>query len=398
MRITQAQIFLSHFSYNMIQIKRNLVPETKICVPVKADAYGHGAVAIARTAEQDGADYLAVASVQEGIELRSAGIGLPILVLSLPAPDELSELVTAELTAVVCDMEFAGQLETTAAALGKTVSVHLKIDTGMGRIGCRPGDAAALARDVSALGRLRLSGVCTHLSVSDSLREEDIAWTNLQIDRFSAAVSAIRDAGIDPGIVHCANSGAVLLHPRSHFDMVRPGIVLYGYPPEVSSLGRLKDRSPVRDVPPGYGGALDFLPVMELVTAVSAIKRVCAGEYISYGRTWQASCDTWIATLPLGYADGLLRRFVPGLTVLIGEKSYPVVGRICMDQCMVDLGPETDVERWDRVVVFGPEKNALSAADIARMTDTIPYEITCGISKRVPRVYIKEDVCQIFPR
>jgi alanine racemase len=347
----------------------------KICVPIKADAYGHGAVRIAVAAIRAGASYLAVASPQEGIELREAGIVAPILLLSLPIPEELPLIVEHGITPLVADEEFveavAAAAEERFASTGERTAVHLKIDTGMGRIGCEPERAAALARSAAAHRALLIEGTATHLAVADSLDSDDMEFTRRQVRHFSDALESIRAAGIDPGIVHAANSGGVALHPDSWFDMVRPGILVYGYPPSRD----LADRIPVQ-------------PVMELETRIVFLKRARRGQSVSYGREWKAESETTIATLPVGYADGLPRRLSHKATVLIGDSQYPIVGRICMDQCMVDLGPDSEAKRWDKAIVFGPDSRGPSAADLAEMLETIPYEITCGVNRRVPRVYL----------
>ena len=250
--------------------------------------------------------------------------------------------------------------------------VHLKIDTGMGRAGCSVEESLGLARQIDACPSLELAGTATHFAVSDSADERDIAYTKTQLARFNEAVGAIRDAGIDPGIVHAANSGAVILHPDAWFDMVRPGILLYGY--KTVQENEISPLEPLRAE-----------PVMELKSTVVLIKKVKKGESVSYGRTWIAGQDTNIAMLPVGYADGLPRLASGKWQVLIGGNVYPIVGLICMDQCCIDLGPDTDVRRWDEAVIFGGQTG--NAAALAAAVGTIPYEITCNINKRVPRIY-----------
>jgi alanine racemase len=240
----------------------------------------------------------------------------------------------------------------------------------MGRVGCPPESAAELAALIAGSKGLKLGGVATHLAVSDSLVPDEVAYTKEQLARFSRAVEGIKKAGIDPGIVHAANTGAVAFHEDAFLDMVRPGILLYGYAPD------------------GAETVLPVKPVMELVSQIVFIKRVKKGETVSYGRTWTADWDTTIATIPGGYGDGLPRRLSGEFSVRIHGATYPVAGRICMDQCMVDLGPETAIRRWDTVTLFGGD--APSAADIAAKLGTISYEITGGINKRVPRVYSDE--------
>ncbi|GAB6393184.1 MAG: alanine racemase [Treponematales bacterium] len=345
-------------------------------MPVKANAYGHGAVETARAALEEGAAFLAVAAVSEAACLRAAGIDAPLLLLSPALPEELPELAALELRPFVSCAEDIDALDNAAAGSGKRLPVHLKIDTGMGRVGCTPEKAEGLARRIAGSRRLFLEGVATHLSAADSPAPDDMRWTARQLARFGEAVSAIRAAGIDPGILHAANSGALVFHPEALFDMARPGIALYGYSPA-----------------PEHPLALPVTPVMELRSAVVFIKRARRGEAVSYGRTWTAHEDTFIATVPAGYGDGLPRRLGgAGFSVLVGGERRPVVGRVCMDQFMVDLGPETCVKRGDPVVIFGTGAAAGGgspniAADIARLAGTIPYEITTAIASRVPRVY-----------
>jgi alanine racemase len=260
----------------------------------------------------------------------------------------------------------------TAARLGETLPVHIKIDTGMGRIGCRPESVVDVVKEVETWTSLRWEGTATHLSVADSLDADDRDYTQKQLQRFSEAIDRLRQAGYNPGILHAANSGAVVLHENSYFDMVRPGLLAYGYPPVPS----LSDTVPVR-------------PVMELQTHVVFVKKVIPGESISYGRIWKAKHETVIGTLPIGYADGLPRRLSGQLSLSIKGKRYPLVGRICMDQCMIDLGIESPVKRWEPVTIFGGTEADPTAADLAALLGTIPYEITCGINKRVPRVYVE---------
>ena len=366
MRATKALIYLDRFCRNLQGVRRKIGPKPRICVPVKADAYGHGAAQIAAAALDAGAAWLAVATVEEGAELRKAGIGAPILLLSLPLPEELPEAVSLGLTPLVSDRDFIREAAGAAKNAGKTLEVHLKIDTGMGRQGCSPGEAADMAACIVREKHLTLGGTATHLAAADSSAPEDAAYTKKQLARFREGVEGIRRAGFDPGIVHGANSGGVVFHEDSWFDMVRPGILLYGYSPGP--------------------GAPEVTPVMEFLTRVTSMKKVKQGEAVSYGRTWTAPRDTVIATLPVGYADGLSRGLGGKFPVTIKGVRYPLVGRICMDQCMADLGPDPDIRRWEEVTIFGP--GPVTAADMAAVLGTIPYEIVCNINKRVPRIYL----------
>jgi alanine racemase len=296
-------------------------------------------------------------------------------------PEEMADLAGNDISPLVFDGASVDALAKAAGAAGRVLKLHLKVDTGMGRAGCRPEEAAALAERICSHGNLRLAGVATHLAVSDSPDPGDIAYTNGQVRRFTDALGAIRAAGIDPGIVHAANTGGVLYHPASWFDMVRPGILLYGYPPRPSPVA-------VR-------------PLMELRTRVAAVKSLRPGESVSYGRAWTAAEAVRIALLPLGYADGLRRALGNTWRVGIRGRTYPIAGRICMDQCMVNLGRDGEgppVSPGDEVLVFGeappagpsglPPGAPGDAALMAETLGTIPYEICCALSPRVPRGYV----------
>jgi len=365
---TIAIIHLDSFLGNLSAVRAR-VGSRHICVPVKADAYGHGALKIAKISLDAGAYCLGVATVTEGAELRKGGIRAPILLFSQPHPNEIPELVQAGITPFVSDAWFASALNERSLTEGIKLPVHLKIDTGMGRLGCAPEDALAIARHIADCAGLELAGTVTHFAVSDSSDEKDISYTRAQIACFKEAVGAVRDAGFNTGIVHAANSGAVIQYPEAWFDMIKPGILLYGYKTTEDSKA-----------PP-----ITVRPVMELRSVVSLIKRVKKGETVSYGRSWTAARDTFIAILPVGYGDGFPRLASSKWQVVIDGKTYPLAGTICMDQCCVDLGDEPEASRWDEAVIFGGP--APDAAVLARAVGTIPYEITCSISKRVPRVY-----------
>jgi alanine racemase len=384
MRSTRAIIYRDNLKHNFAVIHSFIKkPETKLCIAVKADGYGCGAVFTAKTAIECGASYLAVATVDEGIELRENGITCPVLMLSLCTKAEMEAAVKYNITPFVFDREYINAFDKAAGRFGGTTAfaVHLAVDTGMGRIGCLPEDAAEAASVIMRSEHLILGGVCTHCSSADGTTEADRTYTKMQFDAFLYAVNAIKAAGINPGICHCAASAALLDHPEMQLDMVRSGIITYGY-----YAGQIN-----RQYFAEKGTPCELEPVMALETEVAAVRPFKAGSCVSYGRTWTAEHDTDIAVLPAGYADGLLRRFSPGLTVAINGKAYPVVGRICMDQCMVDIGKNnSDVHRWDKAVFFGPENSGAlqNAYDIAQRTGTISYEIMTGITKRVPRVIV----------
>ena len=369
MRATRAVIRLDRFRSNIDAIRDFTMGAGNrplFCLAVKADAYGHGIVEVARAAQASGVEYLAVATADEGMEVREAGVSLPVLLYSLANPSEMQQIVAHGLIPILSDTEQISLYGAAARAAERELTVHIKVDTGMGRIGCRPEEAAAVCRAVVDETDLRLGGVSTHFAGADMA---DSGYTEHQIARFGTALEAIRSAHIDPGIVHASNSGGVLGYPQAWFDMVRPGLLAYGYYPSD------EQRHPIK-----------VEPVMELVSQVVYLKQVEAGERISYGMTWAAPRRTWIGTVPIGYGDGYNRLLSNSAEVAINGVRYPIAGRVCMDQLMVDLGAELRVSRYDEVHLFGTP-DAPDAADLAAICDTIPYEITCAVSRRVPRIY-----------
>lgn len=379
MRATQALIYRKNIIHNINEIKHQLKnPDTKICISVKADGYGCGAVTVARAAVECGVEYLAVATVDEGRELRDAGICCNVLLYSPCAPDEAGDAVSLGLSPFVFDSEMIDVFDSECAQKKSKCLVHLAVDTGMGRIGCEPKAAAALAQKIAASENLELAGMCTHFAVSDSTSEDDVAYTKKQFAHFCDSVESVRASGINPGICHCAASAALLAFPETQMDMVRPGIITYGYYPDKINCEYLERA----------GRSCDLRPVMALKTKVAAVRDFDAGKSVSYGRTWLAQKNTKIAVLPIGYADGLLRRFSPGIQVAINGKNFPVRGRICMDQCMVEV--DSSVKKGDDVFIFGPEESGAlqTAQEIADNTGTISYEIMTGVSKRVPRITV----------
>lgn len=376
---TKAIIHIDRFLRNFHAVKTR-IGQCHICVPVKANAYGHGALEIAKISLEAGAFCIGVTTVTEGAELRKGRITAPILLFSQPHPEETQQIIKQRLIPFISDAEFAATLSKQAERKNIKLPVHLKIDTGMRRIGCNIEETLTLAQYISSCSGLELAGTATHLAVSDSADEQDIAFTQKQLTSFKEAVDQIKAAGIDPGIVHAANSGAVILHPDSWLDMVRPGILLYGYKAVEEN-----------DTPPDYRSKLSAFesiqaqPVMELKTVVTLIKKIHKGDSVSYGRTWTAEQDTFIGILPIGYADGLPRLASNKWQAVIGRNTYPFVGRICMDQCCIDLGQQPNVRRWAEAVIFGG--TGKDAGDLASAVGTIPYEITCNIGKRVQRIH-----------
>ncbi len=380
-RCSKAIIYTENLKNNIVEIKKCLSPQTKLCIAVKADSYGHNAILTSKLAEEAGVEFLAVATVDEGIELRNAGIKCNILLLSICIPEEYESLFKYEITPLIFDLENIKNLSDAADKYfnnNNKFKVQLAVDTGMGRIGCYPDEASEQAQVINNSNHLILSGMCTHFAVSDSLDKENIEFTNKQYEDFEKAIENVKNKGIDPGICSCSNSAAIMNNKNMHINMVRAGIITYGYYPDDITKEYLKSVN--KDI--------ELKPVLSLETKVVAIRHFKKGQSISYGRTYVCENDTDIAILPIGYADGLLRRFSPGLCVTINGKNYPVRGRICMDQCMVELGKNHNVKLWDKVLIFGPkESGALNTADdLAKIGNTISYEVLTSISKRIERV------------
>lgn len=336
-----------------------------LCAVVKANGYGHGATAAARAALAGGATWLAVALTAEGVELRDAGIAAPILLLSEPPSAEHSDVVRFDLTPTVYTE--AG-IESLARAAGRTLAVHLKVDTGMHRVGAAPGEVVAMAKSILSHPTLHLGGVWTHCAVAD---EPGHPATAQQRELFAVVLAELRSAGIDPGIVHAANSAATIDQPSMRFDLVRCGIALYGLDPSAAMAGRL----PLR-------------PAMRVVSTVSHTQVVPAGEAVSYGLRRRMGADAVVATVPIGYADGVPRRlFDVGGELLIGGARRRLAGVITMDQLLVDCGT-SHVQRGDEVVLIGEQGGErIGAEEWADKLGTISYEVVCGISARVPRRY-----------
>jgi alanine racemase len=368
-----AEVDLAAIGHNIGVLRRAAAPAAVWAV-VKADGYGHGAVPAARAALAAGAEGLGVALVEEAVTLRRAGIDGPVLVLAEPPPHQYTAAVEAGVRAVVYTPRAIDGLAAAARAASTTMAVHLKLDTGMHRVGAPPAEAVALAERIAARPSLTLEGVMTHLAVAD---EPDDPYTDRQLDAFDAAVAALRARGIDPPLRHAANSAAALAHPRARYSFVRAGIATYG-------------------IVPGPGVAHlagELRPALALRTRVSFVKRVGGGERISYGLRHRFATDTTVATLPLGYADGVSRRLsATGGAVLIGGRRRPIVGVVTMDQLMVDCGDDA-VAPGDEAVLIGGQGDAIvTATEWADRLGTIAYEVTCGISARVPRLYRSADL------
>ena len=366
---TTARTLLGNIEHNLRGIRAR-VGDRLVLAAVKANAYGHGAAAVSQMIERTGAaDWLGVATVEEGLQLRDAGVSLPILKFSPTRDvDDVTRALLAGITLSVVDEASIAQVAAAADALDLSdVAVHLKVDTGMRRVGAEPADAPALAASIAGHPRLRLQGVFSHLPISDSPAGDD--FTRHQTRLFADTTAAI-EAGVGPvELKHLANSGGVLGHPETWFDLVRPGIMIYGSLPD-----------------PLAQRTVDLRPGLEFTTRVSFVKPVAAGETIGYGRTFAAPADTWIATIPAGYGDGYSRLLSNRGRVLIGGVAYPIAGRVCMDQTMIDLGPEPVAAVGDEAVLIGRRGDAeITAENVAELMGTIPYEVTCLITQRVTR-------------
>lgn len=367
-----AIIDLDAIAYNMTNIKSKVGKETGIIGIIKADAYGHGSVEISKVILENGADWLAVAVVDEGINLRKNGIAAPILLLGYTPELRLEDVVNNGFIQTVYTYETAKKLSDVAVRLGKTAVIHIKIDTGMGRIGYLVNEASAdEIVKISELPNIEVNGMFTHFSTAD---EKDKNYTLNQYKKFVQMDALLRERGLEIPIKHAANSAAIMDFDNMMFNMVRPGIILYGaYPSEEVD----KDN-------------LSIKPAMSVKTHVSYVKEVNEGDYISYGRKYQAVGKRIIATIPVGYADGFIRAYSNGGKVLIKGEYAPIVGRICMDQFMVDVTDIKDVQINDEVVLIGKQGNKEITVDfIASILDTINYEVFCTLSKRVPRQYIQ---------
>jgi len=364
-RPTWAEVNLKNLAHNFSQIKKILSPKTKIMVCVKADAYGHGLIPVSKKLVSCGVDYLAVASIDEGIKLRKAGVKLPILILGLILKKDIGPLFEYKLTTTVCDEELARALNSKARVKGSNLNVHIKVDTGMGRIGVLHKDAHELVKKIHKMKYVNIEGIFTHFAFADMSSE----FTSYQIGLFNDLIRNLSKEGINIPLIHSANSMGVIGYKDSHFNMVRPGLVIYGLYPR-------------RDI------KLKLKPVLSLKTRVLFVKKLPKGYGVSYGHDYVTKNDTTIVTLPIGYGDGYPRNLSNRAPVLIRGGRFKISGRICMDQIMVDVG-DLKARVGDEVVLIGSqEKNKITAEELASLCDTIPYEIVCGLGSRVPRVYI----------
>ena len=373
-----AEIDMNAAEHNFKLIKSKLNPDTKLCCVVKANAYGHGAVYLSKLYEKLGADFFAVSNIEEAMQLRNNGITTPILILGYTPTSCASILAENNISQSVFSYSYAKELSKCAEADGVRVKIHIKLDSGMGRIGfdCihQKDDMINSIIDVCNMTGLENEGIFTHFAIADD-GKDGAEFTKLQYERFIFAVDTLKARGIEFSIKHCANSATTFEYPEYHLDMVRVGVVLYGLAPSQK----------VR-------GCEDLIPVMSLKSVISMIKEIEEGDTVSYGCTFKATKKTKIATAPVGYADGFWRsNATNGTQMLIHGQRVNIVGRVCMDQLMLDVTDIKGVREGDYITLIGTDKNEFIGADeLAKNNGTIGYEMICAIGERVPRFYIKD--------
>jgi len=371
---TWAEINLDALKVNIENVRKVTDKNAKVMAVVKADAYGHGVYEAAKVFLENGADSLAVACLSEAKQLRKEGIDVPILILGAVYEDEADEIVKYNVTSAVFSYETAKFLSDSAVKQGKKCTVHIKIDTGMSRIGIMAGDmdedGIEEIKKIASLPGIYIEGIFSHLSTSD---EKDTSYTEKQFKIFESFYKKLLAAGIKIPVRHIANSAAIMMYPKMHLDMVRAGVVLYGLYPSDDV-----DKS-----------ILPLIPAMSLKSRISMVKEMPCGRGVSYGKEYETKGNEKIATVPVGYADGYLRDISKdGYVLLKDGNKAKIVGRICMDQCMIDVTNVNNIDRGDEVTLFG--ESGITADSIARWLGSINYEVVCLISKRVPRVYLKD--------
>lgn len=373
-RPTFAEIDLSALNYNFQMIRSSIPRRTEILAVVKADAYGHGFMDISRELEKLGVNAFGVAFLAEGIQLRKSGIDKPILLLGGVYPGQERKCVGYNISTTVFTLEQALALNQAAGKLFRKAQLHLKVDTGMGRLGVPYSNVPEFLGELRKLPNVALEGLFSHFASADELDESGQYFTRLQAERFNWSVAEARKAGFSPRYIHIANSAASLLREIPGCNLIRPGITLYGALPSAD-----------------FQGKLDIKPVMGLKSRIAMLKWVESGTTISYARRFTAETKTLIASVPVGYADGYPRSLTNKGEVLIRGRRAKVAGTVCMDWIMLDVTNIPGVTVGDEVILLGPDNsgNSIQAEELANWAGTIPYEIFCGISKRVPRVYLK---------
>ncbi len=374
---TWAEIDLSAIEQNYQAIRGTLRDGCRMMAVVKADAYGHGDARVAQLLQEKGAEWFGVSNLEEAVRLRDAGIVRPILILSYTPPEEAAKLAEYDITQTVISEEYAVQLNAAAVSAGVTLSVHVKVDTGMARVGffCRPETADAVCDEIErvcALSNLDADGIFTHFACADE--QDGEAFTRRQFALFSQTVKTLEERGITFALKHCCNSAATVRFPEMQMDMVRPGIILYGLHP--SSW---------------MGSTIPLIPAMSLRSVLSQVKAVPKGTAVSYGQTHTLAQDGVVATVPIGYADGYPRSLSDTARMLLSGYSVPLIGRVCMDQCLLDVTAVANAREGATVTVFGRDGDAvLPVEELAAISGTIPYEMVCLIGKRVPRIFYRD--------
>ncbi len=368
------EVDLKAIAHNIRELRRITNPKARIMAVVKANAYGHGMIEVARQSLENGAEALGIANIEEGIQLRKAGIDAPVLIFGYTSPVHAKKLIEFDLTQTVYSYETSRALSEALAAYGKKIKVHIKVDTGMGRLGLLRGiknNSLSEAESISRLPMLELEGIYTHFATAD---KSDRSYAGKQFEIFMDFLNQLRIAGLEIPVTHAANSAAIINMPETHLDMVRAGISIYGL-----YTSEEVDRSIIK-----------LKPAMELKTKIIHLKKVPAGFKVSYGTTYETEKPTTIATVSIGYADGLNRLLSSkGRMLVCGGQSAPIVGRVCMDMTMLDVGEIPEVVMEEEAVVFGKQGNAsISVDEIASTINTINYEVVSTIMERVPRIYV----------
>uniref|UniRef100_A0A7C3YWP0 Alanine racemase n=1 Tax=Desulfobacca acetoxidans TaxID=60893 RepID=A0A7C3YWP0_9BACT len=367
--LVELAIDLTALRHNYLQLRRRLSPGTKVLAVVKADAYGHGLVPVARTLAAAGAEYLGVASLEEGLALRQAGLGVPVVLLMGIVPRESQAAAAADLEVVLYRPDVAQALEEAGRSLGKKVRAHLKVDTGMGRLGLNPPEVVPFLESLKNYSHLEILGLISHLATAD---EADKAYTQRQLQEFMAILATARGLGWELPLSHIANSAALIDAPEAHFAMVRPGISLYGSPPA-----------------PGRSWGVDLKPVMTFATQVMQVKRLPPGSSVSYGRTYTTPDWCTLAVLPVGYGNGYPRLLSNRGEVLVKGRRAPIRGRVCMNLTMVEVSHIADVAVGERVTLLGEDGgDRLTADELAAWADTISYDIYCTLGSANPHHFV----------
>jgi alanine racemase len=370
MRPAYAEIDLGAINFNLRQVRKQIGASPEIMAVLKANAYGHGMIPVARSIlNEKTASSLGVAIVEEGISLRRNNIHAPVLVLTAPDEHQLQLFAENDLEVTLCSLSVAQKLNRISARLAKKAVVHVKLDTGMGRIGIPPNDAVEFIGRLLKMKNIYVKGLYTHFATSD---EKEPTFARRQLSEFNSVVRALNAGGVHIPVKHCANSGAILQLPGSCFDMVRPGIMMYGYYPSCE----IRKTLPLK-------------PAMSIRATIGFLKTAEKGTSISYGRRYHTKSKTNIASVTVGYADGISRRLTNRTSAIVNGRRCPVVGTICMDQLMIDVGRRATCKVGDVVTLMGREGDQeISVWDISNALGTIPYEVCCGISERIPRAYI----------